>query len=553
MRKSERGIPIEKTWILTLKDGRHIEVKHGESLQNVVRNLFGESYRTILSAQFNGEIVDLNTLVDREGKVTFFDFTHPEGRRTYLRTLLFVLSFAVHTLFPGTRLKVLHSIGDGVFCRLEEKEDLSTEDLEHIEQKMKEVIMADLPLLRETTTWEKANAIYEHQKRRDVTQLLKYWRTPFITLYRLEKFYDHYQGPLCPSTGYLGNFGFVLVPPGFILQIPNPKEPEHLPPYAFRPKLFYAFQEASQWGKILNIENLGELNRAIARGEGKEIISVAEALHEKKIAQIADLITQRKGAVHLVLIAGPSSSGKTTFSRRLYTQLRVNGWKPLTISLDDYFRSRYDLQEEVDNYEAPEALDLELFEQQIQALIQGEEVEIPRYNFITGSREPKGQKSKLERDGVILVEGLHALNPRLTRHIPAEQKFKIYVSAITQLNIDDHNRISTTDCRLIRRMVRDSQFRGSNAENVFATWGAVREGEEKYIFPYQEEADVMFNSSLIYELCVLRQYAEPLLRAITPDNPVYLEAYRLYAFLNHFMLLNPSFVPSNSILREFIG
>lgn len=553
MRKSERGICIEKTWILTLKDGQHIEVKHGESLQNVARNLFGESYRTILSAQFNGEIVDLNTPVDREGKVVFFDFTHPEGRRTYLRTLLFVLSFAVHTLFPGTRLKVLHSIGDGVFCRLEEKEDLSTEDLEHIEQKMKEVIMADLPLLRETTTWEKANAIYEHQKRRDVTQLLKYWRTPFITLYRLEQFYDHYQGPLCPSTGYLGNFGFVLVPPGFILQIPNPKEPERLPPYAFRPKLFYAFQEASQWGKILNIENLGELNRAIARGEGKEIISVAEALHEKKIAQIADLITQRKGAVHLVLIAGPSSSGKTTFSRRLYTQLRVNGWKPLTISLDDYFRSRYDLQEEADNYEAPEALDLELFEQQIQALIQGEEVEIPRYNFITGSREPKGQKSKLERDGIILVEGLHALNPRLTRHIPAEQKFKIYVSAITQLNIDDHNRISTTDCRLIRRMVRDSQFRGSNAESVFATWRAVREGEEKYIFPYQEEADVMFNSSLIYELCVLRQYAEPLLRAITPDNPVYLEAYRLYAFLNHFMLVNPSFVPSNSILREFIG
>jgi len=528
-------------------------VRSGETLKDVAKKVFPESYLHILSAQFNGEVVDLNTPVERDGRVVFFDFAHPEGRRTYLRTLLFVLSFVVHTLFPDVQLKVLHSIGDGVFCRLEEKENLSTEDLQNIEKKMKAIIAADLPLLRETMTWEKAKLIYERQKRQDVTQLLKYWRTPLITLYRLEKFYDHYHGPLCPSTAYLKNFGFVLVPPGFIVQIPNPKEPDHLPPYAFRPKLFYTFQEASQWGKILEIENLGELNQAIAQGEGKEIISIAEALHEKKIAQIADLITQRKGALRLVLIAGPSSSGKTTFTRRLYTQLRVNGWKPLTISLDDYFRSRYDFREETENYEKPEALDLALFEEQIQALIHGEEVEVPRYNFITGSREPEGKKSRLERDGIILVEGLHALNPRLTRHTPPEQKFKIYVSAITQLNLDNHNRISTTDGRLIRRMVRDSQFRGSNAESVFNTWSMVREGEEKYIFPYQEEADIMFNSSLIYELCVLRQYAEPLLRAITPDNPVYLEAYRLYAFLNHFMLLNPSFVPSNSILREFIG
>jgi len=538
---------------LALQEGQTIRVRSGETLKDVAKKVFPESYLHILSAQFNGEVVDLNTPVERDGRVVFFDFAHPEGRRTYLRTLLFVLSFVVHTLFPDVQVKVLHSIGDGVFCRLEEKENLSTEDLQNIEQKMKAIIAADLPLLRETMTWEKANLIYERQKRQDVTQLLKYWRTSLITLYRLEKFYDHYHGPLCPSTGYLKNFGFVLVPPGFIVQIPNPKEPDHLPPYTFRPKLFYTFQEASQWGKILEIENLGELNQAIAQGEGKEIISIAEALHEKKIAQIADLITQRKGALRLVLIAGPSSSGKTTFARRLYTQLRVNGWKPLTISLDDYFRSRRDFREETENYEKPEALDLALFEEQIQALIQGEEVEVPRYNFITGSREPEGKKSRLERDGIILVEGLHALNPRLTRHIPLEQKFKIYVSAITQLNLDNHNRISTTDGRLIRRMVRDSQFRGSNAESVFNTWSMVREGEEKYIFPYQEEADIMFNSSLIYELCVLRQYAEPLLRAITPDNPVYLEAYRLYAFLNHFMLLNPSFVPSNSILREFIG
>ncbi|MGQ9473176.1 MAG: hypothetical protein ACUVRN_03905 [Candidatus Caldatribacteriaceae bacterium] len=546
-------IIIETNVFLITNEGQKIEIQPGETLWEAVKRTFPQSYRDILSAQLNGEIVDLNTTVDREGKVTFFNFFHPEGRRTYLRTLLFVLNFAVHTTFPEARVKVLHSIGDGVFCQLEGKEDLTPEDLKHLEQKMRETIAHDAPLVQETMNWEKGNAIYERQKRHDVTRLLKYWRTPLITLYRLEDFYDHYYGPLCPSTGYLGNFGFVLVPPGFIVQIPDPKEPERLPPYVFRPKLFHTFQEAWQWGKILNIENLGELNQAIARGEGKEIISIAEALHEKKIAQIADLITQRRGSVRLVLISGPSSSGKTTFARRLYTQLRVNGWKPITISLDDYFFSRHDLKEEPENYEKPEALDLELFEQHIQALIEGEEIEVPRYNFITGSRELKGKKSRVEKEGIILVEGLHALNPKLTRNIPQEQKFKIYVSAITQLNLDDHNRISTTDSRLIRRMVRNSQFRGSNAENVFATWKTVREGEEKYIFPYQEEADVMFNSSLIYELCVLRQYAEPLLRAITPDNPVYLEAYRLYAFLNHFMLLNPSLVPSNSILREFIG
>ncbi len=519
----------------------------------MVERYFPDRYRDILVAQFNGDLVDLNTPVGGGGKVTFFDFSHPEGRRTYLRTLLFLLSFALYRMFPHLRFKVLHSIGEGIFCQLEEGEKLSPEALQKVEDFMRQTVTRDLPLLHEVMSWENLISLYSQKDREDVVRLLRYWRTPFITVYHLEDFYDHYYGPLCPSTGYLKNFGFVLVPPGFIVQFPNPQEPDRLPPYVFRPKLFHTFQEAAQWGKIMAIENVGELNEAIARGEGKEIISIAEALHEKKIAQIADLITQKKGAVRLVLIAGPSSSGKTTFSRRLYTQLRVNGWKPLTISLDDYFRSRHELNEEADNYEKPEALDLELFEHHMYALLRGEEVEVPRYNFITGSREPKGTKSKLEKDGIILVEGLHALNSRLNRYIPEEHAFKIYVSAITQLNIDDHNRISTTDCRLIRRMVRDSQFRGSNAESVFATWKMVRQGEEEYIFPYQEEADVMFNSSLIYELCVLRQYAEPLLRAITPGNPAYLEAYRLYAFLNHFMLLNPSFVPSNSILREFIG
>ncbi|HXL01517.1 MAG TPA: hypothetical protein PK016_00120 [Candidatus Atribacteria bacterium] len=526
-----------------------IPVPRGKTLQEVVKKIF-PSWERIMAAQLEGEIVDLNTEVERDSKVKFFDFSHPEGRRTYLRSLLFVLSYSVEKIFPGHRLKVLYSLGEGLICEIEGV-NISSEQLEQIEEEIKNTIAEDLPFTREVVDWEKATAIYQKQGRKDLVKLFRYWRTPAVTVYRLKNFYDHYYGPLVPSTGYLKNFGFVLVPPQFVIQLPTGEDLQRLPTYTFRPKLFSTFQEAVRWAEILAIENVGELNEAIARGEGREIISIAEALQEKKIAQIADLITQKKGTVHLVLIAGPSSSGKTTFARRLYIQLRVNGWQPITISLDDYFLSREEISEE--DYEKPEALDLKLFEEQIKALIRGEEVEIPRYNFITGSREPRGSKTQLSPDGIIIVEGLHALNPRLGENIPGGEKFKIYVSAITQINVDDHNRISTTDCRLIRRLVRDSQFRGSRGEGVFEDWPRVREGEEKYIFPYQENADIMFNSSLIYELSILRQYAEPLLRAITPESPHYLEAYRLYAFLNHFMPLNSSFVPSNSILREFTG
>lgn len=537
---------------LTLEDGKIVPATPGETLEDIARRVYPTSYRSILAAQLDGEIVDLRTRIEKDHTVIFFPIQHPEGQRTYTRSLLFLLSYAVSRVLPGRRLRVLHSMSDGLFCEIENAEHNLPNLLQDIEAVIQRVVEEDLPIEQEIVNWEKAMHIYAQQGREDVVRLFRYWRTPAVTLYRLKDFYDHYYGPLCPKTGYIKSFGFVVVPPGFIVQFPK-DDTDKLPPYVFRPKLFSAFKEAAQWGRIMNIEDVGELNEAIARGEGKEIISIAEALHEKKIAQIADLITQRKGSIRLVLIAGPSSSGKTTFTRRLYTQLRVNGWKPITISLDDYFLSRHELQGSLQDYESPEALDLELFEEQLLLLIEGKEVEIPRYNFITGIREPWGTRSRLERDGIILVEGLHALNPQLGRSIPEEEKFKIYVSALTTLNIDNHNRIPTTDCRLVRRIVRDSQFRGSKANEVFNTWPRVRAGEEKYIFPYQEEADIMFNSSLIYEFCVLRQYAEALLRAITPESPSYLEAYRLYSFLNHFMLLNPSFVPSNSILREFIG
>ncbi len=539
---------------IVINDEMKKKITPGMTLLNIAQQWFPNTFRSFMAARLNGEIVDLNTKVEKESDICFLEFSQPEGHRTYLRSLLFILSYSIHTLYPEANLQILHSMSDGLFCEIQGIGNLTTEHLSVINQKMHQIAEQNFPFEKEIVDWEKAINIFTDQNRDELIRLFRYWRTSAITLYRIGDYYDYFYGPLCPSTGYIQEFGFVLVPPGFFLQYPRATDPEHLPTYAFHPKLFSTFQEVAQWAKIMEIKNVGELNEAVVHGQGREIISMAEALHEKKIAQISDLITQKKGSLKIIFIAGPSSSGKTTFARRLYIQLRVNGWKPQTISLDDYFFSRKDLKnEDAQYYERPEALDLELFEHQMEDLINGKEVEIPRYNFITGNREPKGIKTQLGHDGIIVVEGLHALNPLLSQDIPEAHRFKIYVSAITQLNIDNHNRMSTTDCRLVRRLVRDSQFRGSIAEEVFKTWPHVRAGEEKYIFPYQEDADIFFNSSLIYELSILRQFAEPLLRAITPENDTYLEAYRLYAFLNHFIPLQSSFVPSNSILREFIG
>ena len=539
---------------ITFNDQNQLKITPGMTILEIARKFFPDSYQSFMAARLNGEIVDLNTKVNKASNISFLDFSQPEGHRTYLRSLLFILSYSINILYPEAHLHVLHSMSDGLFCEISDIGSLTTKHLDVINQKMHEITKSNLSFEKEIVNWEKAINIFNQQNRNELIRLFRYWRISAITLYRLNKYYDYFYGPLCPSTSYVKNFGFVLVPPGFFLQYPSSSQPDRLPTYVFRPKLFITFQEAAQWAKIMEIKNVGELNEAIVHGQGREIISMTEALHEKKIAQIADLITQKRGSLKIIFIAGPSSSGKTTFARRLYIQLRVNGWKPKSISLDDYFISRKDIKTwDEQYYERLEALDLELFEHQIEALINGEEVEIPRYNFVTGLREPEGTKTRLDRDGIIIIEGLHALNPLFSKNIPENFIYKIYVSAITQLNIDNHNRMSTTDCRLIRRLVRDSQFRGSTTEEVFKTWVHVHDGEEKYIFPYQEDADIFFNSSLIYELSILRQFAEPLLRAITPENETYLEANRLYAFLSHFIPLQSSFVPSNSILREFIG
>jgi uridine kinase len=361
---------------------------------------------------------------------------------------------------------------------------------------------------------------------------------------------------MVPSMGYLKVFDLLYYDPGFILMYPQAGDPFHIPPFHDLPKLARIFKEAEEWANILDVGDVGALNDKVVSGEINEIILVNEGLHEKKIANIADMIYAGKDKIKIVLIAGPSSSGKTTFARRLSIQLRVLGLKPYPLSLDDYFVDReHTPKDESGNYdfESIRALDLELFNQHLAALLNGEEVEIPRFNFRTGLREWIGRKYKMEKDAVLVIEGIHGLNEILTSSVPRENKYKIYISALTQLNIDNHNRIPTTDSRLMRRIVRDYLYRGRDAATTILTWPQVRAGEEKNIFPYQEEADIMFNSALVYEMCILKKYAAPLLREIPVSSPAYLEAKRLLTFLSYFLEAEENAIPNNSIIREFIG
>lgn len=377
-----------------------------------------------------------------------------------------------------------------------------------------------------------------------------------VNLYQLGELKNYFYGYMVPSTGYLKIFRLINHTPGFILQFPTIKTPEKLSEYEPLSKLFQVFMEYKAWGRIMRVDTVGALNDVIAEQGIGGLIRISEALHEKKIAHIADMIAEKRDSIGVILIAGPSSSGKTTFAQRLSIQLRVNGMSPHAISIDDYFVDReYTPRDENGEYdfEALEAIDVKLFNENLTSLLNGEIVSIPSFNFKTGKREYKGRKIKMDVNDVLIIEGIHGLNEKLTADVPRENKFKIYISALTQLNVDDHNRIPTTDTRLLRRMIRDNQYRGTNAERTMELWPSVRRGEEKNIFPYQEEADVMFNSALIYELAVLKQYAEPLLFKVDPKSKYYSEAKRLFKFLDYFLGVSSEVVPQNSIIREFIG
>jgi len=538
-------------------DGRVHQYAPGLSLAAISRDFPRPGQGPIVGARIANDLRDLWYQPMEDAEVQWIDLTHPDGARIYARSLSFVLIRAVRELFPGARVTIEHSLCKGIYGEIHHGRDLSAEDLAAISRRMAEIIAGDEPIEKSELPLAEAIELFARDGQEDKVRLLKYRTVPMVKVYRCGKQADYFYGYTVPNAGYLRVFGLLPYPPGFILQFPLAEAPTILPEFADQPKLARIYYEFERWGEILDIDDAGALNDHIAGGRGADLIRVSEALHEKKVAQIADMIFCHRERVKVVLIAGPSSSGKTTFAQRLSIQLRVIGLKPVAISLDDYFISRDRTprgQDGKQDFEALAAIDLEYFNRQLLELIGGEGVLVPRYDFIQGQRAKDGRHLQLaEEGGVILVEGIHGLNEGLTPAIPREQKFKIYVSALTQLNLDHHNRIPTTDSRIIRRIVRDNQFRGHPALQTIRRWPSVRRGEDRNIFPFQEEADVMFNSALPYELAVLKKFAEPLLCAIGPKAVEYSEAKRLSKFLSYFLPLDVGEVPANSILREFIG
>lgn len=510
----------------------------------------------IVGAIVNNNLRELDFSLKEDSHVNFIDATSSYGNRFYSRSLAFLLIMAAKETLKNCMVTVEHSLSKGLYCEIHGDKPLNQEILEQIEKKMIELVKEDIPFIKKKYPKNEAVRIFDVRKQYDKIRLLKYRNKEYINIYSCKGYYDYFYGFLVPSTGYLKNFELKYYPPGLVLRFPDRRNPEVLPEFFPQPKLFNVFREFEEWGKILEIEDIGNLNDYISSGRIKELVWIAEALHEKKIAEIADMISHSKNKKKLVLISGPSSSGKTTFAQRLSIQLRVNGLKTVEISIDDFFKNRDDTPKNANgeyDFETLEAIDTDIFNDVINKLIEGEEVEIPTFNFHTGNREWKDKKLKIADDQIIIVEGIHGLNDKLTKDIEPDLKFKIYISALTHLNVDNHNRIPTSDLRLIRRMVRDFQFRSTDALTTIKRWDMVRFGEDKYIYPFQEQADVMFNSSLVYELSVLKTIALPLLEKIDEDVVEYIEAKRLMKFLSYILPLDSRCVPNNSILREFIG
>ncbi|KAJ50432.1 uridine kinase [Clostridium tetanomorphum] len=540
---------------LKLNNGKSISVKEGTVIYEVIKENNLEKDIPIVLGKINEDIYELNCKVKVEGSFEPIDISTNIGMRTYIRTLQFVLIKAVLDVFPQAKISIEHSLSKSIYCEICRNCKLSGQDVMKIKEKMKEIIQKDIPIKKISLNKEKAIEIFKSYNMEDKVRLLNNLDTKEVKLYELDGRYDYFYGSMAYSTGILKVFDLMYYEPGFLLRYPTENNPKEIQKFVEHKKLAKIFRETEEWGEILDVADVGALNEKVKNGEIIDIIRVAEALHEKKAAYIADMISERNDT-KIVLIAGPSSSGKTTFSRRLGIQLRVNGLIPVPLGLDDYFIDRENTPKDENgdyDFESIYALDLKLLNEHLQAILNGEEVEIPTYNFKTGKREWNGNKTKLPDNGILIVEGIHGLNDILTSSIPKEKKFKIYISALTQLNLDSHNRIATTDVRIIRRIVRDYLSRGYKGEETLKMWPSIRRGEEKNIFVYQENADVMFNSTLVYELCVLKKFALEELSKINKSSAVYYEALRLKSFLNFFKDVDISYVPDNSILREFIG
>lgn len=506
----------------------------------------------------DGKLQELNKKLKCDCELAFVTTADPVGHQTYKRSLCFMMVKAVHDVCGHEDVKKVRidfSVSKGYYCIVEGDVCITQEILDKVTRRMQEMVAMKMPIKKRSVHTDEAVALFDKYGMNDKKRLFEYRRVSKVNLYSMNEFEDYYYGYMVPDASYLKYFALHLYDEGFVIQMPERKAPEQLPRFLPQQKLFQVLKESSKWGDMMGIQTVADLNDEIKHGHIQETILVQEALQEKKIAEIAETITNRPN-VKFILIAGPSSSGKTTFSHRLSIQLRAHGLIPHPIAVDNYFVNREQTPRDENgdyNFECLEAIDVEQFNRDMNDLLAGKKVALPVFNFKTGKREYTGVTKKLGEQDVLVIEGIHCLNDALTYQLSRENKFKIYISALTQLNIDEHNRIPTTDGRLIRRMIRDARTRGTSAKQTIAMWPSVRKGEEQNIFPYQEEADVMFNSALIYELAVLKQYAEPILYGIPRDCEEYLEAKRLLKFFDYFVGIGSEHVPTNSLLKEFIG
>lgn len=529
----------------------------GTSLLEISKELNISFGNTVAGALVNNQAKELSFCVVKSKRIEFFDVSHRDGVRMYIRSLIFVMYAAVKEVFPNVVLRIDHGISKGYFCELNGLErEISESDIFSIQQEMKQIIQKDLPFIKKGLLTEEVVELLNKTGLEDKAQLFEQQGHLYSFLYFLNGFSNYFYGHLLPSTGYISNFGLVKYFDGLLLQIPKSKNFKKLRKVERFNKLFEVYQEHKDWAEILNISTIGSLNKFTLQKQSGHVIKISEALHEKKIAEIANKISSKNGKVKVVLVAGPSASGKTTFSKRLGVQLAVNGIRPYQISLDDYFVDREKTpKDEFGEYdfEALEAIDIEFFNKQLIELMDGKEVQLPKFDFHRGRRELNGNTLKLLPGDILIVEGIHGMNPNLLTKVEANNTFKIFISALTQISFDELNHISTADNRLIRRMIRDSNYRGYPAYETIKRWPSVLRGEEKNIFPFQENADIMFNSATLYELAVLKKYAEPILKEVPENREEYSEANRLLEFLSYFKTIEDGEIPPTSLLREFLG
>lgn len=547
----------QNTYQVRVKDEVR-EYNAGTTFEEIASDFQSQYEHKIVLGCENYKLFELRKTLQHDCNLEFITTGDAVGNKTYKRSMCLMMVKAIHDICghdKRCKVRIDFSLDKGFYCTVSGDVVLSQAFLEQVKQRMLEMVAAKMPIQKRTVHTDDAIALFKKHGMYDKQRLFEYRRVSKVNVYSMNEFEDYYYGYMVPDASYLPYFELHLYGEGFVIQMPECEAPTVVPPFRPHHKLFRVLDESSKWGDMLGIQTVADLNEEITKGNIQETILVQEALQEKKIGDIARMIADR-GNVKFVLIAGPSSSGKTTFSHRLSIQLRAHGMVPHPIAVDNYFVNREDTPRDKDgnyNYECLEAIDVEQFNQDLTDLLEGKAVQLPEFNFKTGKREYKSAPKQLGAQDILVIEGIHCLNDALTYQLPKENKFKIYISALTQLNIDEHNRIPTTDGRLLRRMVRDARTRGTSAKSTIAMWPSVRRGEEENIFPYQEEADVMFNSVLIYELAVLKQYAEPVLFGIEKDCKEYIEAKRLLKFLDYFIGIGSEHVPSNSLLKEFIG